>query len=325
MLPGDELHAPVAPIRDDGLIGRTRLLHTLERALSDGHTVLVFGPIGSGKTAVLHALARRARARAVPCAIAERTASLPDFTRALASAYPSLDLSGRTQRQARSRLLAAVERRPPLVLLDHLVVRGVALKAALKPLRGTGAGVLLAADVEHERDHLNVREAAAHAPRAPGPAAARPLDARAPSSPAHRAPPTPPARTGRRRRPRVRRGGFARTRRLVLRGAFTGRGVVVRPGTGRLAPLGGGHPRGRAPPGRPGHPGAFAARQHSRTGVRSTLRHGSVCGSQVAGWWSPPKPSARMNETANDSYGSALGAVGRNTEHRRLGPTARRR
>ena len=81
MLPGDELHAPVAPIRDDGLIGRTRLLHTLERALSDGHTVLVFGPIGSGKTAVLHALARRARARAVPCAIAERTASLPDFTR----------------------------------------------------------------------------------------------------------------------------------------------------------------------------------------------------------------------------------------------------
>jgi hypothetical protein len=43
------------------------------------------------------------------------------------------------------------------VLLDHVVVRGVALKAALKPFRGTGAGVLLAADVEHERDHLNVR------------------------------------------------------------------------------------------------------------------------------------------------------------------------
>jgi hypothetical protein len=74
----------------------------------------------------LHALARRARARGVPCAVAERTAALPDFTRALASAYPSLDLSGQTQRQARSRLLAAVERRPPLVLLDHLFVRGVA-------------------------------------------------------------------------------------------------------------------------------------------------------------------------------------------------------
>lgn len=143
---------------DDGLIGRGRLLDTLERALADGQTVLLFGPIGSGKTAVLHALARRACARTVPCAIAERTASLPDFTLALAITYPDLDLRGRTQRHARSRLLAAVEQRPPLVLLDHLVVRGPALRAALKPFRGTGAGVLLAADIEHERDHRTVRE-----------------------------------------------------------------------------------------------------------------------------------------------------------------------
>jgi hypothetical protein len=36
------------------------------------------------------------------------------------------------------RLLAAVEQRPSFMLLDHLVVRGRALKAALQPFRGDG-------------------------------------------------------------------------------------------------------------------------------------------------------------------------------------------
>jgi hypothetical protein len=128
--------------------------------------------------------------------------------------------------------------------------------------------------------------ATAHATRDPCPAAARTLDARPPSSPAHRAPPAPAARPGRLRRPRVRRGGLARTRRLVLGGAFTGRGVVLRPGPGRLAPFGGGDPRGGAISGRPGHPLACAVHASTRLpacGVPCGMVRSAVAKSQGGG------------------------------------------
>jgi hypothetical protein len=60
-------------------------------------------------------------------------------------------------KQARSRLRTAVEQRPGILLLDHLGQTGRAFKGALRSLRGLGAGVLLAADVDQQRDHERVR------------------------------------------------------------------------------------------------------------------------------------------------------------------------
>jgi len=44
-----------------------------------------------------------------------------------------------------------------MLLLDHLLDAGSALKGYLRSLRGTGLGVVIAADVEHPRDHARIR------------------------------------------------------------------------------------------------------------------------------------------------------------------------
>jgi hypothetical protein len=51
----------------------------------------------------------------------------------------------------------AIERQPAVLLLDHLLDVGNAVKGYLRSLRGTGIGVVIAADVEHPRDHARVR------------------------------------------------------------------------------------------------------------------------------------------------------------------------
>jgi hypothetical protein len=62
-----------------------------------------------------------------------------------------------TQRQRHSRVRLAIERQPGILLLDHLLDVGNAVKGYLRSLRGTGLGMVIAVDVEHPRDHARIR------------------------------------------------------------------------------------------------------------------------------------------------------------------------
>jgi energy-coupling factor transporter ATP-binding protein EcfA2 len=151
--------APTRPHRmSPGAVpnGRAGVIADIERRLSQGREVLIFGPVGVGKTTVLRAVEERARSRSIPCGLSERTDTLPDLTGALSTAYPEIGSTG-TQRGMRSRLRRAVESRPGFLLLDHLGKVGSAFKGVLRSLRGTGMGVLLAADVDHVRDRFRAR------------------------------------------------------------------------------------------------------------------------------------------------------------------------
>jgi hypothetical protein len=144
--------------RELPLVGRESELAELGGLLDRGLVVVLFGRVGAGKSALLRALARRARRRASPCALVSRTASLADFTRALACAYPGVP-GGGTQRQIRGRLRKAMEARPGVLLLDGLGETGTAFKGLIKSVRGTGLGIVLAADVDQPRDHQRLRTA----------------------------------------------------------------------------------------------------------------------------------------------------------------------
>ena len=139
-------------------LDRRRLAERLLGRLLSGGTVLLLGPVGIGKTTILHKLARDARARDRPCGLAPRTATLRDVTRALAEAYPAVSGAARTQRSLRGSLRLAVEERPGVLLLDHLVAAGTATRGYLRSLRGTGLGVALAVDVDTPRDRARVRD-----------------------------------------------------------------------------------------------------------------------------------------------------------------------
>jgi hypothetical protein len=139
------------------LRGRAGILGELARLLDGGNTILLYGPVGAGKSTVLRWLDARAEARGVPRGLAPVTETLGDLTAALARAYPDVDVDFVPMRQARARLRNAVEQRPGILLLDHLGRTGGAFKGALRVLRGLRAGVLLAADVDQPRDHERVR------------------------------------------------------------------------------------------------------------------------------------------------------------------------
>jgi hypothetical protein len=141
----------------NAVLGRESLVESLIDLALDGKTVLLLGPVGIGKTTVLGELARRARESGRPCGVSHRTDALGDLTRALSTAYSGLALEGRSQRAIRGGLRLEVERRPGVLVLDGLRGAGSAFKSFLRSLRGTGLGVLIAADVEHASDRRRVR------------------------------------------------------------------------------------------------------------------------------------------------------------------------
>jgi len=61
----------------------------VEALALSGETVMVYGPLGIGKTAILGELARRAEQAGRPCAICPRTERLSDVTEALVRCYPT--------------------------------------------------------------------------------------------------------------------------------------------------------------------------------------------------------------------------------------------
>jgi hypothetical protein len=139
------------------LLGRDEVIASLEDLGRQGYTVLVYGPLGIGKTSVLVELARRSQRKRRPCAFCPRTEHLAEVTAALARCYPEA-ATPRLQRHRRSRLRLAVEDHPGLLLLDDFIYVGTALKGYLRSLRGTGLGVIIAADVDQPRDHVRLRQ-----------------------------------------------------------------------------------------------------------------------------------------------------------------------
>ena len=137
---------------------RQRLLAQLRDAALDGGTVLLLGPVGIGKTTLLRELRRQAVETRRPCGYAPRVAALGDATRALGDAYPEVTARGKTPRSRRASLRLAAEARPGLLLLDHVVAAGTALRGYLRSLRGTGLGVVIAFDADTPRDRARLRE-----------------------------------------------------------------------------------------------------------------------------------------------------------------------
>jgi len=140
-----------------GLHGRRTIVKALTELMLKGQTVLLYGPMGIGKTAIMEAVGRSVKKQNRPCGFARRTRSLSEMTEALLAAYPNAQRDGRTQRQIRGDLSDAIENQPGVLLLDHLHDVSTQFKGYLRSLRGTGLGVLLAADVEVPRDHARFR------------------------------------------------------------------------------------------------------------------------------------------------------------------------
>jgi ABC-type cobalamin/Fe3+-siderophores transport system ATPase subunit len=62
------------------LYGRRKVVKDLAGPLLAGRTVLLYGPKGSGKSALLEALARGMKRQRRPCGFSRRTRSLSDLT-----------------------------------------------------------------------------------------------------------------------------------------------------------------------------------------------------------------------------------------------------
>ncbi len=136
---------------------RRTITNTLHSRLSEGRTILLYGPKGSGKTTILKNVARRIKKDRRPCGLCKMTRALSDVTGALLQAYPSVSTKSRSRRSVRFALDTAVEANPGILLLDHVHAVGTQVRGFLRSLLGTGLGVLMAADVEGERDHRKYR------------------------------------------------------------------------------------------------------------------------------------------------------------------------
>ena len=138
-------------------LGRAAVVDRLTKLAVAGRTVLLLGPVGIGKTTILGMLASALSETGRPVGLCHQASSLGDVIAALGRAYPEIGTRAKTQRALRGALRLAVDHRPGTLLLDHLVGAGTALKGFLRSLQGTGLGVVIAADIEHERDHARIR------------------------------------------------------------------------------------------------------------------------------------------------------------------------
>jgi energy-coupling factor transporter ATP-binding protein EcfA2 len=120
--------------------------------LQRGERVVLYGPCGSGKSTLLGKLHACIAQCGIPCALSSMTTSLGDITRTLERAYPYVDTIGTTRREARARLVLAADRDEGVLLLDHVTNVTTAMLGLLRRLRGGIAGVLLAIDVDEERE-----------------------------------------------------------------------------------------------------------------------------------------------------------------------------
>lgn len=130
---------------------------SLTTRLQRGEHVVLYGPRGSGKSTLIGELHASLAARGIPCALAPATAHLDDITRALERAYPGVDTAAISRRRARARLRLAADRHEGVLLLDHVTEVSTAMIGLLRRLRGGIAGVVLAVDIETERERARLR------------------------------------------------------------------------------------------------------------------------------------------------------------------------
>ncbi len=129
----------------------------LARRLRHGEHLALWGPRGSGKSAVLAELQARLIRMQVPCGLSPSTTSLDDITRALERAYPGVDTVEIGRRTARARLWWVADQHPGVLLLDHLSDVSNAMVAFLRRLHGGVIGALSALDVDDERERREVK------------------------------------------------------------------------------------------------------------------------------------------------------------------------
>ncbi len=139
-----------------GAMGRFR--STLATRLQHGEHLILYGPRGSGKSTLLAELHAHLTDCGTPCARSSTTARLEDMTSAFVRAYPEVATAYVTRRRARARLRLAAEQRAGVLLLDHVTSVGTAMLGSIHRLRGGLAGILMAVDVDGERERLALRE-----------------------------------------------------------------------------------------------------------------------------------------------------------------------
>jgi hypothetical protein len=135
----------------------------LQRRLQAGEHILLFGPRGTGKSALLAALRERLQARSIPCALAPQTAALADIVQVCAQAYPRTAIRGLDRRAMATRLRLTAERTPGVLLLDHLRELTNAMIGFLRRLRGGVLGALLCVDVDAPFERERVLQWRRHA------------------------------------------------------------------------------------------------------------------------------------------------------------------
>jgi hypothetical protein len=128
--------------------------HLTER-LAKGEHLVLWGPIGSGKTTLATTIQRQLAGGA--CACSKETRCLDDITQALERAYPQVPTQTISRRAARARLWQAADREPAVLLLDHVMAVSTAMKGFLRRLRGGVAGVLLIFDIDSAREGNRLR------------------------------------------------------------------------------------------------------------------------------------------------------------------------
>lgn len=134
-----------------------RFQRDLSARLSRGEHIVLYGPRGSGKSILVSRLYNHFLQSGIPCGVSARATHLDDITQALERAYPEVNTTAVTRRQARGRLRAAADANEGVLLLDHVTTVGTVAVGLLRRLRGGIAGVLLVFDVEVERERERLR------------------------------------------------------------------------------------------------------------------------------------------------------------------------
>lgn len=135
---------PYAGQRAGPLYARDELLRTLRALLGQGSTVLLHGPVGVGKSAILQALASWARASSRSGEGALRTVRFEDG----AGPIVGVKTAAVTRHEVSSLVRRAFEAHSGVLLLDDVVEASAPLMGLVRAARGSGLGVVLAVDLE---------------------------------------------------------------------------------------------------------------------------------------------------------------------------------
>jgi energy-coupling factor transporter ATP-binding protein EcfA2 len=137
------MYSSISPLRKD-----------VRKRLRRGEHLVLYGPVGSGKSVLLNDLATQLSNAGLPCALVNLTQSLEDITGALKRTYSSVDP---TQESPPVRELDLEQIHGGVLLLDHLIDLTDSMIHFLRRCRGGILGVLAAVDTEVELESERLR------------------------------------------------------------------------------------------------------------------------------------------------------------------------